>query len=81
MADDFRNLGLRHFQSVLDDQNIAWLEINVSNSSVNRLSLEVLQELDRALDYFCAAPLRVWSFILLKPMVLLRVRTSMSSRA
>ncbi len=57
MSDNFNNLGLRHFRSSLDAQNISWLEINVANSSVNRLSAEVLQELDRALDYYYAAPL------------------------
>ena len=56
MADHFSNLGLRHFQCTIDAKHIAWLEINVANSSVNRLSAEVLHELDRALDYFVAAP-------------------------
>lgn len=56
MADNFRNLGLRHFQCTLDSQRIAWLEINVTNSSINRLSAEVLHEFDRALDYLSAAP-------------------------
>ncbi|HJD43682.1 MAG TPA: enoyl-CoA hydratase/isomerase family protein [Candidatus Paenalcaligenes intestinipullorum] len=56
MSENFANLGLRNWTCSVDAQGIAWLSLDVVNSSVNRLSAPVLQELDRALDFFYAAP-------------------------
>ncbi len=52
----FDSLDLRHFRCNTDSQGITWLTIDCAGSSVNRLSGEVLTELDRALDHFQSAP-------------------------
>lgn len=44
-------LTLNHFTLTTDTQNIAWLSIDVADSAVNMLSNEVMQDLDKALDY------------------------------
>ena len=52
----FASLNLRHFRCDTDPQGIAWLTIDCADSSVNRLSGEVLAELGRVLEYFQSAP-------------------------
>ncbi|CAM3681122.1 3-hydroxyacyl-CoA dehydrogenase NAD-binding domain-containing protein [Castellaniella denitrificans] len=53
---NFESLGLRHFHCATDPQGIAWLTIDCAGSAVNRLSGDVLAELNRVLDHFQAAP-------------------------
>ncbi|MFV0283212.1 MAG: 3-hydroxyacyl-CoA dehydrogenase NAD-binding domain-containing protein [Castellaniella sp.] len=52
----FESLNLRHFRCTMDPQGIAWLTIDCADSAVNRLSGEVLAELNHALDHFQSAP-------------------------
>ena len=49
---NIQTLELRNFNLERDSSGIAWLEINCPDSSVNRLSQEVLAELMAALDHF-----------------------------
>lgn len=49
-------LALSHFTLALDKQNIAWLDIDVADSAVNRLSAEVMLELNQVLDYLAKQP-------------------------
>ena len=44
-------LTLRHFTLSLDKQRLAWLRIDMADSTVNRLSSEVMQELGQVLDH------------------------------
>ncbi len=53
---NFESLGLRHFHCATDPQGIAWLTIDCAGSAVNRLSGDVLAELNRVLDHFQSAP-------------------------
>ena len=47
-------LELRHFRIRLDEAGIAWLTVDCADTSVNRLSTEVLEEFSRVLDRFDA---------------------------
>ena len=49
-------LTLRHFTLSLDKQRLAWLRIDMADSTVNRLSSEVMQELGQVLDHLAAHP-------------------------
>lgn len=49
-------LALNHMALTLDNQNIAWLALDVAESAVNRLSAQVMQELDQTLDHFAKHP-------------------------
>src|SRR5690348_11431187 len=46
----------RHWRRRLDSDRICWLSIDRANSSVNTLSQEVLEELDRELQAIAADP-------------------------
>ncbi|WP_323030132.1 3-hydroxyacyl-CoA dehydrogenase NAD-binding domain-containing protein [Castellaniella sp.] len=52
----FESLDLRHFRCATDPEGIAWLTIDCAGSAVNRLSGDVLAELNRVLDHFQSAP-------------------------
>lgn len=52
MTTTLESLGLQNFSCQLDADNVAWLSIDCVDSSVNRLSAEVLDEFSQALDYF-----------------------------
>lgn len=43
---------LRNFECRIDDAGVAWLGVNTTDASVNRLSGDVLAELATALDHF-----------------------------
>lgn len=51
-ADTVSALTLNHFTVTVDKQNIAWLCMNVADSTVNRLSSDVMRELTLVLDHF-----------------------------
>lgn len=53
---DADTMALRHFRLSRDSAGIAWLEIDCAESSVNRLSGEVLAELTQVLDHFDHRP-------------------------
>ncbi len=47
---------LRHFSLELDKHSIAWLRLDMVHSPVNRLSAQVMDELDHVLDDLSAKP-------------------------
>lgn len=47
-------LTLNHFVLTLDKQDIAWLCMDSADSTVNRLSSDVMRELSMILDHFSA---------------------------
>src|SRR5690606_41440937 len=46
----------RHITLSLDNQRLAWLRIDMADSTVNRLSTEVMQELGQVLEHLAAHP-------------------------
>ncbi|MFC3336990.1 3-hydroxyacyl-CoA dehydrogenase NAD-binding domain-containing protein [Paracandidimonas soli] len=56
MASTIDALNLRHFHCSIDTGRIAWLGIDCADSSVNRLSADVMAELGKVLDHFALKP-------------------------
>ncbi|NYT84651.1 3-hydroxyacyl-CoA dehydrogenase NAD-binding domain-containing protein [Pollutimonas harenae] len=52
MTDHFDTLGLANFTCRVDDEGVAWLTLDCHDSSINRLSADVMRELSDVLDLF-----------------------------
>src|SRR5688572_25782573 len=52
MTGHFDTLGLLNFRCHLDDEHVAWLTLDCPDSPVNRLSTNVMNELNLVLNHF-----------------------------